>query len=239
MSKRILIVNDGADAGHSYTPFFARLDYLEIVNDAAPFLINPKGFSLVVFTGGSDVQPELYGDTSPKGICWTNPTRDKEEAKIFNIARNNNISMFGICRGVQFINVMAGGRLIHDVTGHHTEHDVSTSDGETFRANSLHHQAIIPPKDAEVVAWSTEKRSMRYIGDEDEQFKYFGPEVEAVHYPKINAAGVQWHPEALNNTDRANSWAYLLVRDTVNCRTDAFRKLYYIHRPRINYVQQT
>lgn len=237
MAGDILIVNDTRDAGYPYAPFFKDMGR-DIVEDHAAFTLNPNRFGLVVFTGGSDVSPDLYGDESPKNICYCSKVRDRVEVKLFNIAYNKGVPMFGICRGLQFINVMSGGKLIHDLTGHQTGHTVSTSDEESFHVNSLHHQAVIPPMRAEVLAWSTTKRSMRYIGDKDEEWKYNGPEVEAVHYPHRNAAGVQWHPEALDPKDRGRTWAYILARDLVKgLNSEAMRKLYYKNRPKVNYVE--
>lgn len=239
MSGDILILNDTMDAGHRYQPFFTALGK-KIIEDPAAFTLNPKRFSLVIFTGGSDVGPWLYGDSSPNNICWSDKKRDEEEVKIFHIAYNNNVAMFGICRGLQFLNVMCGGKLIHNLNNHHSSHGVSTSDGESFQVNSLHHQACILPMHAEILAWSTVKMSKTYVGDEDEPFDYSGPEVESAYYPLFKCAGVQWHPEALSEkiSPRARTWAYTLARDIMNLvGEDAMRRLYYLKRPRINYVQ--
>ena len=239
MGRTIVIVNDGRDAGYPYPPFFKNFG-LEVTHDPQRLFLNPSAIGLVVFTGGSDVHPELYNESSPKGICYADSARDAEEIKIFNYAAEHKVPMFGVCRGLQFINVMCGGKLIHDLTGHQGQHEISTSDRETFMVNSLHHQAVIPPMNAEVLAWSVEKRSEAYIGDKDEPFDYRGPEIESVHYPNFKAAGVQWHPEAMfdggTQAPRGRTWAYLLARDLTKCTDDAIRKLYYIGRPKVKYV---
>lgn len=233
--KRILVLNDTKDAGVSYTPFLNNIG--KVIDDPEEFRLTPRAFALVVFTGGSDVTPQYYGDTSPDELCFSNPDRDKQEENIFQIARSHNIPMFGICRGLQFLNVMAGGKLIHHLDGHcNKDHQVSVSDNETFTVNSLHHQMSVPPLDAEIIAWSTEKKSRRYHGDKDKEIKYLGPEVEGVYFPTIKAVGVQWHPEALVEGARGRGWAYHLARDIMNVTPTGMKNLYLSSRPIINYV---
>lgn len=60
---------------------------------------NVKKAELVVFTGGEDVHPSLYGDVLGKNTeC--NIERDKEEKKVFLEAKKLHIPMLGICRGL-------------------------------------------------------------------------------------------------------------------------------------------
>jgi gamma-glutamyl-gamma-aminobutyrate hydrolase PuuD len=233
--KKILIVNDQKDVGVSYTPFFNDIGQIE--NNPVLFELSPRAFHLVVFTGGSDVSPELYEDSSPKGICGCNKKRDKQELKLFNLASAYKIPMYGICRGLQFINVMAGGMLIHDLSGHNSlQHRVNTSDNMKFEANSFHHQACLIPMESELLAWSEKKLSARYIGKNDEVFSYTGPEVEAAYFEEYNAVGVQWHPEAMNRTDSAAKWAHHLARDLMKGDRAIFEKIYSTGSLKVSYA---
>lgn len=233
--KRILILNDRKDVGHAYAPFADDLG--ETDHSSISFTMNPNRYSLVVFTGGSDVSPSLYKDTSPKGACSCDIERDREEEKIFKLAHANNIAMFGICRGLQFLNVMLGGKLLHDLLNHgYGEHLVATSDSENFPTNSYHHQSCIPPIKSEILAWSMEKLSDRYIGDKDEIFNYQGPEVESLYFPRSRAAGVQWHPEALGVNVRGRTWAKHLARDLINCSPNGMQRLYLDETPKVIYA---
>lgn len=163
------------------------------------FLRNPSKFSCVLFTGGADVDPSRYNDTSPLNICGFIKQRDALEFQIAEVAIKNNIPMLGICRGIQLLNVVAGGRLMHDVNNHAgSTHEIRTIDGGEFFVNSLHHQMALPPADAIVTAWSSKKRSRRYIGKHDLPEDYEGEEIEAVLYPEIKAFGVQYHPEMMS-----------------------------------------
>lgn len=223
---KILIVNDQRDCGVSYGPFFT--SFGDVVSKFEDFRRSPYKYRAVVFTGGSDVSPSLYRDDSPKGICRTNPKRDREEAEIFRIVAAAKVPMIGICRGMQFINVMTGGKLIHDVTGHsHGNHLVSARDCRApFSVNSFHHQMCIPNQSTIILAWSTERLSKNYIGYNDEKFDYSGPEVEAIYCPTDRCLGVQWHPEAMPEDSKGRSWVRWLISDFLKCSEIGFENLY-------------
>jgi gamma-glutamyl-gamma-aminobutyrate hydrolase PuuD len=199
MSNKILVVSQMDNYG-------VALEGLgELTDDVLHFMDRPEEYKLVMFTGGEDVSPELYGETSPLGMCFTNRLRDKREAAIFAVALKHGIKMTGICRGTQFINVMSGGRMMHDIKGHgtgHNTHRMETSKGEVIDVNSFHHQMIIPPEDGYVIGWAKDRLSDRYIGDKDQPVEWNGPETEIVLIPRTLCCGVQWHPEwMLKNED--------------------------------------
>jgi gamma-glutamyl-gamma-aminobutyrate hydrolase PuuD len=231
---KILIVNDTRDVGVPYTPFFETVG--SCTEDIGAFNSDPTSFDLVVFTGGSDVSPHLYKDTSPNRICQNDPMRDAEERLVFNLARGNGVSMFGICRGLQFLNVMTGGSMIHHLNGHSGTHSVNISDGDEFPVNSYHHQACIPGVATTILAWSSKQQSKTYYGAADEKISYLGPEVEALYMPEAMAAGVQWHPEALKPGDRGYIWARHLARDIIKLTIQSISKLYLNDRPSVTYA---
>jgi len=194
MSDKILVLN-----GESYAS--AVKDIGPVVTDMTEFLHKPTDFRCVLFTGGEDVSPELYDDASPKGYCHNNELRDKVEQNVFKLAYANNIAMAGICRGIQFLNVMAGGKLIHHLDGHSVgkSHLMTTTIQEApILVNSLHHQAVIPPDDAVIIGWSTVQLSKKYIGFQDHHINYDGKEIEAMVIPKYNIFAVQYHPEMMS-----------------------------------------
>lgn len=229
MKNRILILNDGQDCGAPYAPLFE--DFGEVTHDVNSFKLNPYDFKFVIFTGGSDVSPSFYGDTSPKGICYSNSARDAEEYAVCKFAEQRGISLVGICRGLQFLNVMSGGKMMHDIGGHGSgAHLVATrTEDEPFLTNSFHHQMCIPNKSAHILAWSHTKLSKRYIGDKDEEMVYHGPEVEALYVPWMRAVGVQWHPEATPDSGdwkRGTTWFRLMLHDIIHKTPAEFRKIY-------------
>lgn len=221
MKDKILVLN-GIQYGE------ALLGLGEMSGDTTKFIDNTEEYKLVLFTGGADVDPSFYGETSPNGVCKFDTERDRTERMLFGIARRNNIPMIGICRGMQFLTVMAGGRLIHHLDNHNgAHHDVGTQkDGVILRVNSIHHQMAIPPKDGYIVGWSVSKLSDDYVGNKDKMVEWKGPEVEAVVLPNIEACGVQWHPETLGKLAGGYVFFYNMAAHLINNDMDGFVRIY-------------
>lgn len=144
---------------------------------------------LMVFTGGSDVTPSLYGED--KHYTTINDyTRDLREKAMFKVAEVHKIPKVGICRGGQFLNVMNGGKLHQDIRGHGQSHSVylRTAYGEfppEIMVTSTHHQMIIPAVGAEVFAYAS---NLSFTEEE---------EPEVVFYPSTLSLCVQYHPEIM------------------------------------------
>jgi gamma-glutamyl-gamma-aminobutyrate hydrolase PuuD len=188
---------------------------------------NPKEYKMVLFTGGEDVGPSLYSDTSPKNMCQSNPGRDLYELAVYKKAKANNILMTGICRGLQFLNVMAGGKLIHHMNRHvGTYHDVTLSNGTSIYINSFHHQMIIPPQDTVITAWADPPLSTIYIGKNDEILNTEMTEYEAAIFPKIKAFGVQYHPEMMNKDSFGYLWYHEMVDRSLRMKWEDFIEHY-------------
>ena len=208
MSRKILVVEDSLGTYGLAVAGFGRT-----TNSFKHFFKSPKDFILVMFTGGEDVDPAMYSDDSPLGLCGSSPERDRFERTIFRHALINNIPMIGICRGFQFLNVMAGGRLMHHITGHGGTTHPFDSHGlkSSITVNSFHHQMVIPNVDSHLIGWSVDKRSEEYYGKNDELEKWGGPEVEAAIFPKIRACGVQYHPEWMPSKSDGFMFFYNMV----------------------------
>lgn len=200
--KRILIVNDTADMGVSYAPFFEHFG--KVTNDIQSI----NEVNLVVFTGGSDVSPYLYGENKYKE-CYCDPERDLIEIDLFKKAKGI-IPMFGICRGAQFLCVMTGGKLIQHVSGHHWFHAIQLIDGRKFGTHGSHHQMMIPDQKSIVLGWADPPRSQYYFDGNGEQHNY-NKEVEVVEFPSIKAFGVQYHPEVMDEDTECFKYSQELV----------------------------
>ena len=221
--KKILVVD-----GFSYANTVASLG--EVTMDITEFIENPDDFSLVMFTGGSDVSPELYGDTSPKGFCGNNRPRDDNEIVIFNHALDNDIKITGICRGSQFINVMSGGKMMHHIENHNIGgvHPLVLSNPKiaTILVNSYHHQMIIPPDNGHIIGWCGEKRSDIYVGDKDKLVKWDKPETEIILVPETKCCGVQYHPETMPKESNGFKFYQQLMTDFLLMEIDDFTTIY-------------
>jgi GMP synthase-like glutamine amidotransferase len=160
---------------------------------------------IVMFTGGADVDTLLYGEARGS-LTFCEPNRDIFEKKMYEAAREKNKPMIGICRGAQFLTVMNGGRLIQDVNGHSIRgvHDITFDDGDKIQITSTHHQMCYPfdlPRDEyKLIAWSSEKRSDKYLNglNKDIVLSKDFVEPEIIYYPKTKCLGIQGHPEALS-----------------------------------------
>ena len=167
--------------------------------DAELLWTNPRDIALVLFTGGADVSPALYRQEAARGTNFF-PRRDIYESIVFRKAIQLGTRMVGVCRGSQFLNVMAGGKLVQHLDGHGFWHNMKTIDGRMFEVSSTHHQMSLPTNDSLLIGWSAEKRSYGgYIGDDN---KRINPEpkheTEVIYWPTIRGVGMQYHPEIMS-----------------------------------------
>jgi putative glutamine amidotransferase len=75
------------------------------------------GMAGLLLTGGADVDPGLYHEAL-SGAQDVDPARDELEQVAWRAAERRSVPIFGICRGLQAINVFAGGSLLQDVPSH-------------------------------------------------------------------------------------------------------------------------
>jgi putative glutamine amidotransferase len=71
----------------------------------------------LLLSGGADLDPALYGQQS-QGSLDVEPGRDALELAAWRVAAERGRPVLGICRGIQAINVFAGGSLIQHLDGH-------------------------------------------------------------------------------------------------------------------------
>lgn len=159
---------------------------------------NPTEVALLVFSGGEDVEPCLYGGQDPRNICYTNFRRDYFEKRVFDYCRKHNIRMTGICRGFQFLNVMSGGKMYQHVNYHGGFHLARFAwKNDDFSVSSTHHQLVQLTPDAIPIIWSSQRRSNVYIGPRGEIADPPDREIEAALFPATKTFGVQFHPEMM------------------------------------------
>jgi putative glutamine amidotransferase len=71
----------------------------------------------LVLTGGPDLDPALYGE-AVAGATEIDTERDALDHMAWRAAEERAVPIFGICRGMQAINVFSGGTLVQDVPSH-------------------------------------------------------------------------------------------------------------------------
>jgi gamma-glutamyl-gamma-aminobutyrate hydrolase PuuD len=147
-------------------------DYVRGVTAAggAPLLV-PPGSPLpetlaavdgLVFSGGSDLDPELYEAEAHPETNGVIRERDDFELELMRAALDRDIPVLGICRGSQVLNIALGGDLeqhvpdrvgsdVHkEVNGVFADHDVAVLEGTRLASilddrhdvKSHHHQGF-------------------------------------------------------------------------------------------------
>ena len=184
---------------------------LEIGRDDPDEVI--RSVDAVLLPGGGDVEPSYYGEARHRTFDAAEAGRDELEIALAQRARQVDMPVLAICRGLQLLNVARGGSLIQDIPDQvagalvHARrdppdviaHDVNVDGGSrlasllfpspgagdrTVPVNSRHHQAI------------------RRVG-EGLRVTATAPDgvIEAVEDPSMRfCVAVQWHPENFHRT---------------------------------------
>lgn len=165
-----------------------------------------EGCSGLLLPGGGDIDPELYGQQRHPRTHNVSHRRDRFELTLLEAALDRDLPVLAICHGMQLLNIALGGtleqhladdetRLDHDRDRPRAEpvHDITvepntilaTAVGTKAAVNSHHHQGLgIVSDKLRKTAWATDGV------------------LEAVEVPGSTwVVGVQWHPEAMADTD--------------------------------------
>lgn len=155
----------------------------------------------IVFTGGEDIDPNLYGADFHPSVELVSFERDAFEKALYEKAFAKKIPMLGICRGMQMINSLAGGDLYQDLqaeykgaSGHSMGRDLSRgilkittkkdskinkSLGDEILVNQYHHQAVKKLGEGFVATAHSRDgviEAMEYTGDQYISCVQFHPE---------------------------------------------------------------
>lgn len=174
-----------------------------------------QGFLL---SGGGDLDPSYWGELPSPALGSISPVRDYFEIALTRMALTAEKPLLGICRGIQVLNVAAGGSLYQDLqTGmshqqnaprSHTFHDIviekesrlgAIVQASRIRVNSFHHQAV------QRVAGGFIITALSPDGT-----------IEAIEAERGFALGVQWHPEDLKDPGSAALFS-ALIESAASC----------------------
>lgn len=201
---------------HARPAVFLYTSYIQVLESfgMAPVLVTPGHSPAsidalvdaccgLVLSGGEDVHPGRYGEEPSPALGQVEPLRDEMEFRALQCALDRGMPVFGICRGLQVLNVHFGGTLYQDIAtdrpGEQLPHQQTAPWGERTHGarvkpdsmlghivreerlliNSFHHQAVkhLAP-------------GMRVVARADDGL------VEAIEHAELPwVLGVQWHPE--------------------------------------------
>ena len=154
----------------------------------------------LLFTGGADLDPELYGQEPHDETIGAAIERDRAELMLLEQALARDVPVLAVCRGSQVLNVARGGDLVQhlpdviederhkETPGTFGEHEVAIQTetrlaaliGERAPVKSHHHQGFGRIGDGLRVAAHADDGTVEAIEDPERRF----------------AVGVLWHPEA-------------------------------------------
>jgi putative glutamine amidotransferase len=170
----------------------------------------------VFLPGGADIDPVSYG-SAPHALCdKTDRERDRVELALARWAMDDGKPVLGVCRGMQLINLAAGGSLFQDIaeqlpgsikhdyfpfsgqnfTRDYLAHEVTVSEGTrlagvfgagALRVNSMHHQGVRDIGSGLVISATAPDGLVEGLESGNGQY----------------VVGVQWHPEALTDSQAA------------------------------------
>lgn len=192
------------------------MPYIEAVIEAGglPLLVPPAPKKLlaeylsladgILFTGGLDYPPKLYGQKADPKVVPLSPERAASDRRLMSLALASTKPALGICAGLQLMNIVSGGTLIQHLptadkhqplSGEKdSAHSVSVYAGtrlrkifgtETIQVNSAHHQAADPAHVGKGLRISARAADGTVEGLElaDSKKRFF--------------LFVQWHPERI------------------------------------------
>lgn len=190
---------DDADYGEM-ADIATRLLGLELLFDSE------EPHDVLLFAGGTDINPAMYGEKPLPTTQKSDMLRDGREIYHWQVGQTRiDVPLnIGVCRGAQFLNVMAGGKLWQHVDGHHGAHSVWYNNMAHSGITSDHHQMMIVPENGKekkirhsILAYASglgDRSKIRMAQGSIPRGRDTTGNPECIWYPDVRNLCVQFHP---------------------------------------------
>lgn len=166
----------------------------------------------LILSGGGDIDPLLFGQEPHQNIGSVDRVRDEMELQLTQKALAQDLPILAICRGLQMLNVAAGGTIYQDIAAEmpqptlchsqngagwyasHTIDILSDSrllqifDSPTVRVNSFHHQAVRDVGEGFMITAKAKDNVIEAIEGPTHRFTIgvqYHPEMMWEHHPEV------------------------------------------------------
>ncbi|WP_223552973.1 MULTISPECIES: gamma-glutamyl-gamma-aminobutyrate hydrolase family protein [Lysinibacillus] len=176
---------------------------LGIEEDVAQILSLTDGLLL---SGGYDVHPFLFGAEPTPKLGKVHPERDSVELALIEAAFIRQMPIFGICRGMQILNVALGGTVYQDIDSEYHSSKLLKHKQQAARGVATHYVHVTPDtllktiiEEAQIAVNSFHHQAVNVVSEKMKvAAKSSDGIVEAVVHEDLPfCLGVQWHPEEL------------------------------------------
>lgn len=175
----------------------------------------------LLLSGGPDIDPIHFDKVEERDRCSIDLRRDSIEITAINSAKQINLPILGICRGLQLLNVVYGGSLFTDIptdVPNHSNHQ--QKNGDTYHSINIKQNSILKDlvKSDTITVNSSHHQSIDKLA-KDFTITSTTPDnvVESIEYNNKNhwVFAVQWHPERLEFESSASGKIAFLFLDEV------------------------
>lgn len=167
--------------------------------------LNIKG---IILSGGNDISSPLGKESNSSSVSIR---RNELEVFLLEYAIEKRIPVFGICRGLQFINLFFGGKICHDIQAYSSfnfshvpgkDHFIELTDSylskelnrTDFLINSFHNQGVLDNELARGIKMFARCKKSRIV--------------EGLFVENYPIAAIQWHPERQNPSPNLDAFLF-------------------------------
>lgn len=211
-------------------------DYMDRIREAGgipvilPLCEDPEDMDRIIrtidgilFTGGPDIDPALYGSVDDTGTVDVCKKRDAFEIPMMHLARSLEKPTLCICRGIQILNVALGGTVYEDIPVQYQtdlQHMQQTPFSEPSHSVTIEKESGLHRLLKLDIIWvnSCHHQAIRHLA-EGLTFAARSSDglIEAAElHGRTFCLGVQWHPERLPESDTSSKAIFRAFVDS--CR---------------------